>query len=535
MITDNTNVWNSPSRKIEGKVELFTSSTDSPANTFLSTDHLKSFSIERVGEDSKFFGFGICQKTKIELVDNYRELEIIKGHKFKNYLKSGGDFISAFPSFIVDSVNRDENNNNLTITAYDAIYGASAHVFSELNLSVPYTIRDVAAACASLLGLSLSLEAIEADLSYSKAANFEGTELIREVLNDIAEATLTIYYVDSNNTLVFKRLDKTGEALLTVGKSTYFTLKSEKAQTITGLVSVTELGDNLSAGTDTGVIQYIRDNGFWDLREDRATLLDNAVDAISGLTIGQFECNWRGHGALEIGDKIKLITKDDGLITSFVLNDTISYNGGLSQKTSWKYEAKDKVASNPTSLGETLKSTTAKVDKVNKQIGLVVTESEATKSTVAALQVNTDNISTTVSNIQEENATNINSINNALQTLTNEVETKVTAEQLSIAVKEGIGNGVNKVSTTTGFTFDSNGLKINKDGSKISTTITEDGMKVYKNEEVVLTADNTGVNARNLHATTYLMIGKNSRFEDYVNHKGEDRTGCFWIGKYEVK
>ena len=70
MITDNTNVWNSPSRNIEGKVELFTSSTDSPANTFLSTDHLKSFSIERVGEDSKFFGFGICQKTKIELVDN---------------------------------------------------------------------------------------------------------------------------------------------------------------------------------------------------------------------------------------------------------------------------------------------------------------------------------------------------------------------------------------------------------------------------------------------------------------------------------
>ena len=530
MITDNTNVWNSPSRKIEGKVELFTSSTDSPANTFLPTDHLKSFSIERVGEDSKFFGFGICQKTKIELVDNYRELEIVKGHKFKNYLKSGGDFISAFPSFIVDSVNRDENNNNLTITAYDAIYGASAHVFSELGLSAPYTIRDVAAACANLLGLSLSLEATEADLSYAVGANFEGTELIRDVLNDIAEATLTIYYVDSNNTLVFKRLDKTGEALLTVGKSAYFTLKSEKAQTITGLVSATELGDNLSAGTDTGVIQYIRDNGFWDLRTDQATLLDNAVDVISGLTIGQFECDWRGHGALEIGDKIKLITKDDGLITSFVLNDTISYNGGLSQKTSWKYEVKDKVASNPTSLGETLKSTTAKVDKVNKQIDLVTSKADANSSAIAALQLNTDSITASVKSVEENTAISLDNIKDNLQTLTNEVETKVTAEQVSFAINSELAKGTDKVTTSTGFTFDDEGLTISKAGSEINTRITENGMIVSKNSEALLIADNQGVKATNLHATTYLIIGNNSRFEDYTNTDGESRTGCFWIG-----
>ena len=530
MITDSTNVWNSPSRKIEGKVELFTSSTDSPANTFLSTDHLKSFSIERVGEDSKFFGFGICQKTKIELVDNYRELEIVKDYKFKNYLKSGGDFISAFPSFIVDSVNRDENNNNLTIIAYDAIYGASAHVFSELNLSAPYTIRDVAAACANLLGLSLSLEATEADLSYAVGANFEGTELIREVLNDIAEATLTIYYVDSNNTLVFKRLDKTGEALLTVGKSTYFTLKSEKAQTITGLVSATELGDNLSAGTDTGVIQYIRDNGFWDLRTDQATLLDNAVDVISGLTIGQFECDWRGHGALEIGDKIKLITKDDGLITSFVLNDTISYNGGLSQKTSWKYEVKDKVASNPTSLGETLKSTTAKVDKVNKQIDLVTSKADANSSAIAALQLNTESIISSVKSVEENTAISLDNIKDNLQTLTNEVETKVTAEQVSFAINSELAKGTDKVTTSTGFTFDDEGLKVSKSNSEIKTQITEDGMSVYKNEEKVLIANNEGVKATNLHATTYLIIGNYSRFEDYTNTDGESRTGCFWIG-----
>lgn len=56
--------------------------------------------------------------------------------------------------------------------------------------------------------------------------------------------------------------------------------------------------------------------------------------------------------------------------------------------------------------------------------------------------------------------------------------------------------------------------------------LTEDGMTVFKNDEAVLTANNIGVDALNLHATTYLIVGTNSRFEDY----GDNRTGCFWIG-----
>ena len=52
-------------------------------------------------------------------------------------------------------------------------------------------------------------------------------------------------------------------------------------------------------------------------------------------------------------------------------------------------------------------------------------------------------------------------------------------------------------------------------------------MRVSKGGQVVLTGDNNGVEALNLHATTYLIIGNNSRFEDYDNGS---RTGCFWIG-----
>ena len=82
------------------------------------------------------------------------------------------------------------------------------------------------------------------------------------------------------------------------------------------------------------------------------------------------------------------------------------------------------------------------------------------------------------------------------------------------------------VTTSTGFTFNETGMTVAKAGKEMTTTITEDGMTVYKNSMAMLTANNQGVDAKNLSASTYLTIGANSRFEDYKFN----RTACFWIG-----
>lgn len=83
----------------------------------------------------------------------------------------------------------------------------------------------------------------------------------------------------------------------------------------------------------------------------------------------------------------------------------------------------------------------------------------------------------------------------------------------------------------TSYKFDTEDLTIEKSGSQIKTRINEDGMRVYKNDEEMLKANNEGVDAVNLHAKTYLIVGNNSRFEDYENANGETRTACFWVGK----
>ena len=104
---------------------------------------------------------------------------------------------------------------------------------------------------------------------------------------------------------------------------------------------------------------------------------------------------------------------------------------------------------------------------------------------------------------------------------------------------------VNTVRTTTGYEFGANGLIISQSGNTIQNKIDNTGMYVQsktidsqgnESTENVLVANDEGVNAINLKSRMYLIIGDNSRFENYVgqNYKNtgspENRTACYFIG-----
>ena len=602
----NSTIASSAVNRVNAKVELYNGST--LVTTYTCNDRLQDFTVERVGQNNKFFGFGIIHKLTVNLIDLDRSLTITKNNSFKVYLGYGDQFENPYPTFYADSISRDENTNTITVVAYDILAAANTHTVAEIQ--VPYTIRQFAAAATTLLGVAAVNfigVADEACLNtyYETGANFEGTESYKAALDSIAEVTQTIYYLDNQNRLIFKRLDKDGAAVFTIGKDIYYDLESGEKRILNTIVSATELGDNISssAGSD-GVTQYIRNNPFWDLREDRATLIDNAIAAIGGISADQFYCDWDGNFLLEMGDKINIIAEDDSNLVSYLLNDSIHYDSTLSELSQWIHTDKDETASNPSSLGEVLKQTYAKVDKQNKTIELVAGETKDNTTNIAALQltvngisasvksldettktltndlgevsgtVNThteniaalvakdneitasvssletktneldaslnttnesvsklqitaEDISTSVSSLETNITERLNGIDTNYDALAKEVNTKVTASDITVAIEEERRKGAEKVTTSTGFTFDSNGLTITKSDSEISTNIDEDGLSVYRYNEEVLTADNSGVLAKNLHATTYLIVGKNTYFADY----GSNRAGCFWTGK----
>lgn len=323
------NMINSPVRALRGRVEVYEGST----LTLMCGCHdsLKEFTVERLGE-SKFFGYGICQKINVALIDMHRNINISTANTLEVVFGVGSDYIYPFPNFYVTDVYRDEKTNELSITAYDALYNAANHTVSELSLSA-YTIGEFAAACAALLGLPINTDSI-ADPSfntlYEAGANFEGTETIREALNAIAEATQTIYFIDWDWKLTFKKLDIDGAAVATIDKEKYIELDSGTNRRLTSICHATELGDNVTADLGiSGTTQYIRDNPFLEMREDVGALIDAALANIGGLTINQFSCDWRGNFLLEIGDKIELITRDNNSVFSYILNDSINFNGSI--------------------------------------------------------------------------------------------------------------------------------------------------------------------------------------------------------------
>ena len=168
--------------------------------------------------------------------------------------------------------------------------------------------------------------------------------------------------------------------------------------------------------------------------------------------------------------------------------------------------------------------------------------STTVSETVNAVVENIDNRVTNVANTLEQNSKDlsdkINNVNDSLGeyakqsslvTVTNSVQEIQTALNEQILVTQQIKeDGVEKVTTTTGFTFDQAGLTIDKSGSDTKTLVDEDGMTVYSKtgseESILLNVDSQGVQTENLHVRTYTQIGSHSRLQDY-----EDGTAIFYI------
>ena len=512
MISNETHLVeiNSPRQKIQAGVELYRGST--LQTTCTCADVLSDFAVERVGE-GKFFGFGIVHALKVSLIDINRELTIDSGITIRVAYVVNDNKVYPYPTFHIkpDGIERDETTNTITITAYDSLGKAAEHTFSELNLTPPYTYTQVATACKSLLGIG-TLSTNSADgfkTSFEEGANFDGTENIRDVLNAIAEATQTIYYVKAyghSGTLRFKGISNAANVDYEISKDNYFTLKSNGAVVLSNICHATELGDNVASTSEIeGVTQYVRENPFWETIAtsaggDIGAVIDAAADKMSGLSIAQFESEWAGNYLLEPLDKITLEAEDGSVITTFVLDDVIRYDGTLSETTRWQYDENDtETDSNPSNLGEALKQTYAKVDKANKQITLLVNE-------VNEKYTSTDSELKTI----KENQTSLTQ----------------TANDITLRVESIETDGVTRVDTGTGFTFNEEGLRINKDNSGIENLLDNTGMYVKQDGTEVLSANEAGVKAKDLHAVTYLWIGSHSRFEDYEG----GRTGCFWIG-----
>lgn len=283
-----------------------------------------------------------------------------------------------------------------------------------------------------------------------------------------------------------------------------------------------ETTDNVYAVEDNFLV-YGKDT------EQLNVIAERLYNEIVDVYYRPFNATMRGNPCVEVGDDLIIHTKTGTEVYGYVLERTIK--GIQTLKDTFEAKGTKVYAIKGNSIQKEIRQLKGKSNVLERNV-------EETKSTIkdvetglsAEIVQNTQTISQTVAEANQK----IDSESEALKNAQSELQQKI--DSLSLEFKEEIaktneqGEEISELKKTS-YKFDTEDLTIKKSGSELSTKINEDGMRVYKNDEEMLKANNEGVDAVNLHAKTYLIVGNNSRFEDYENENGESRTACFWVGK----
>lgn len=534
MIYDNAELiakFNEPSRRITGGIYIFTG--EEITGELLSNDTLVKFEIENTSPKNKFFGYVITKKLTVELLG---KSDLTKETRLWPYIGAVGlDLVPELPYFYIDNIEYNEVSNKTIITAYDIIYQATRHTASELALTDEYIYTyDFATMLANSFGAELfdgktgnteSWQPITFtpekggvfEIGVNKSnVNLAGTETIKDVLGYFAEAIGCICHVHWKNGIFFAPYCGYSSSQLTLTPSDYFDFTYNEPVKLTKITHATELGDNVFTGTDDGFHQVMWDNPFLSLRTgtnlaSHFNKYNIMLRVIEDTPIVPFTLKFRGTPNLEFGEWLIINTPKGEVVNAPLYNLKLTYDGGLSAEANWDVPEEENVnTNNSMSLGVNLKNTFAKVDKISNEVVLSSQKVDEFADTVGELVVRADNIESSITSLDEK------------------VSATMTKDNIKILIEQTMRDvEVEAVRTRTGFTFNQDGLLIERSDSDISTIITEDGMTVMRSGEAVLTADSRGVEATDLHARTYLLIGNNSRFEDYQTN----RTGCFWIGE----
>lgn len=301
----------------------------------------------------------------------------------------------------------------------------------------------------------------------------------------------------------------------------------------TDLKYYTYVNEEWKETTDVKNTLYVRlDNLFIAQQEE----IDNIYNAIVGFKVHNISCENRGDITLDAWDMIKYVT-DDG--EYYTLNENeLTYNGVCMSKVKTNIPAGKK--------NETTNIINASIEAAIKRVQTIVNESEASIKTITE--------KTTV--LETKTLENETAINNSYQQIIKElgdyakeselisikesVETIQKESSLAIEISKQIQtDGVDKITTKTGYTFNEDGLNIERSGAKVKSKLNEAGLDIRDatgstNESLMFAGYDTAlgesiVRTKNLTVNKYLIIGKYSRMEDFVKD-GVAGTGMFWIG-----
>lgn len=444
--------------------------------------------------------FGCCEASvvKFKIRNEFGELKD-KWFDVSMVLNNNTDAPFQIGSYRVFSDEPSGDKKYKNVTAYDAMYdiiNADVSAWYE-SLTFPITLREFRHSFFNNFDIEQEEnDLIHDDMLIEKTIATTNTSG-KDIITAICELNGVFGHINRQGKFTYISLDES--MCEELDKSRYNSCEYEDFETsFISKLQIRQEQNDIGVIVGDGTNTYIIENNFLVYGKEPVELEEIANKTFEKIKTAQYrpmKATLKGNPCLEVGDAILIHARNKD-VASYILQRTLK--GIQSLKDSFEsngvYEYAEKVNSTNKEvkqlrgkvniLEKTVEQTVAKIADVENEMSTTITQ------TVKGLKVEIESAAENIDNLQGDVEKNKEDIN------------KTTYEF-----------------TTEDFT-------VSKEGEEIETHISHDGMTVKKNGQDVLVANNKGVDATNLHAKTYLIIGKNSRFEDY----GSNRTGCFWIG-----
>lgn len=471
---------------------------------------------QRVNEGRELTLGSVCAGVlEVDLITPHGILHILPETELTLYKVDGGGTRTPAGIFRVESAVRI-GAHRYRVTAYDRLCRLDRDLTQWLEGldGWPYTLTTFAQMVCSACNLTLVNESLpngDWEIPKFAAGNVTGRQLMQwvgQVCGRFCRAT-----VDGSVELAWytpKDISITPDGFFAD------TLQAEDYQTaLIDKVQIRQSQSDIGVAVGTGSNGYaITGNRL--LITDTPEALQQVAQVLYGLLqqVSYTPCTVTIPASLQIqtGDIISLTDSNGRTLPVYVMGKV-----QCGQRDTLRCVGSARRDSITSSGGGEFDALSGKVLELEMGVNGLVVKNRDNDEKITQLKLTTDGLKTRVTDQQK----GIDDVAKRVSTA------EQTAEGLSVQVRTVLDDGVSRVSTTAGYTFDETGMTVEKSGRAIKTQITEDGMRVYKNENIVLTASSEGVEAVDLHASTYLIVGGRSRFENY----GTDRTGCFWIGE----
>lgn len=415
--------------------------------------------------------------------------------------------------------------NTLKVTAYDRISRLDKDLTSWVGslTAWPYTLYDFARMTCEQCGLALLNTEIpngNYPVQHFSAQGITGRQIMKwvgQLAGRFCRATVDgqIEFAWYKPASVRMDAKQTSEACLVYygGGFSYSDYQVEPIQKVQLKASENDVGtvypEDLLEDANTYIISgnyLLTASGADDLKAMAQTLYNQLKD----VTYTPCKVNLPAGFQVCAGDVVSITDINGVTVTAYVMTkkqsgqrDTLECTGSVRRDSSSAVNA------------QSYEALSGKVLDLQMNVDGLRVENRDTAGKLASLSLDVGGIAATV----QKQSGDIAGITQ------NVAKLQQNAEGLQVSVQSIQDDGVSKVTTETGFSFDRDGLHISKADSDMENTLDDTGMYVRRYGEDILRANDDGVLAVDVTVRNYLIVGSHARFEDYPNK----RTACFWL------